>query len=52
MEGEEQPTGVVELPTIVTLDNLNGATKLSRNPSQNVQENHKCIILKMQGESS
>jgi hypothetical protein len=47
--GEERPR-VVEL-TVVTLDGLNVATKLSGNPSEEVQESRKRIELQMQGKS-
>jgi hypothetical protein len=41
----------LKLTTIVTMDGLNGATELSGNPSEEVQESHKCIGLQTQGKS-
>ena len=34
--------GVVKLPPVVTLDSPDGASKLSGNPSEKVEESQKC----------
>jgi hypothetical protein len=46
--GGERPR-VIELLTIVTLDGLNGVTKLSGNPTEELQESQKRIIFQAQG---
>lgn len=45
MRGGEGLRGVIKLTTIVALDGLNDATKLSGNLSEEVEKRHKSIRL-------
>jgi hypothetical protein len=45
----EGPGGAIKLTTFVTLDNLNGATKQSGNPSDEVEKSCKSVRLQTQG---
>lgn len=45
----EGPGGAIKLAAFVTLDNLNGATKQSGNPSDEVEKSRKSVRLQTQG---
>ena len=50
-EKEGTRGGVIELPTIVTLNSLDGKTELSRHPGEEVQKGEESLRLHTQGKS-
>ena len=50
-EKERMRGGIVELTSVVTLNGLNGTTKLSRHPGEEVRERLESIGFQAQGKS-